>query len=812
MFRGSPGLSAQQLASISAAMGGQFNADTQQTVTQYFFTVPSSDLSIALHIQSVRMRGVLDTQALWKKERGAIEQEVSRDMSDPEYVFYKKLLARMFAGTPYSHDALGTRPSFNKTTGKMLHDFYSKWYAPNNATLVIVGNVDPQKTLKEVKSLFADIPSKKLPSRPQINLKPVKPSHMSLTTDKPYGLSIVAFRTPGYDSKDYAAARVLSRVLDSQRGRLYSSLVPSGKALAAGFDLQTLPKAGIGFAYAVFPKGADGEALLKNVRELLKKDVKSGIPKNLVKAAKRHEITAASARKDSISGLAQAWSQALAVEGRHSPDQIVHEIEQVKVKDVEQVARKYLNQKHAITAVLTPHGESKAVHSASLGTGKESFTPKHAKPVKLPDWAQKHLKTIKVPPMLIKPQVTTLKNGLKLIVQPEHTSNTVRVYGHIRNKTGLSEPKGQEGVDSVLETLLNYGTRTYNRVGFQKALDDIGASESAGTDFSLTVLKSHFNRGVALLADNQLHPRLPKQAFKVVRQQTAAQVAGELQSPDFLASQAMKDALYPKGDPETRHPTPKTVSSLSLKEVRQYYHKVFRPDETTIVVIGDITPEAARKAIEKHFGDWKATGPKPQTELPPVPPNKPQTVHVPDKSRVQDSVQLAFTMGLTRTDPDYYALKLGNHVLSQGFYASRLYRDLRERRGLVYTVDSDVDAHRTRSKFVVNYASDPDKVAKARAIIVRDLKEMQQSPISSDEMHRARAELVRSIPLDESSQSSIAGNLLYYATHGLPLNEPVLAARRYMKLTPKAVQKAYAKWLRPKDFVQVTQGPNKGTH
>ena len=117
MFRGSPGLSADQLAAISAALGGDYDADTQQAVTQYFFTAPAENLDVALRIEATRMRDLLPDESLWDKERGAIEQEVAQDLSNPEYVFYEQLLAAMFKGTPYEHDALGTRPSFDKTTG-----------------------------------------------------------------------------------------------------------------------------------------------------------------------------------------------------------------------------------------------------------------------------------------------------------------------------------------------------------------------------------------------------------------------------------------------------------------------------------------------------------------------------------------------------------------------------------------------------------------------------------------------------------------------------------------------------------------------
>jgi len=150
MFRGNPGLTSDQLSSIIAAMGGEFNAQTQQTLTQYFFTVPAKDLETALHVEAVRMRGVLDSDKLWKEERGAIEQEVVQDLSNPQYMLISQLLSKLYQGTPYEHDALGTVPSFDKTTGAMLKKFYNDWYAPNNAILVISGNVDPNSTLATI--------------------------------------------------------------------------------------------------------------------------------------------------------------------------------------------------------------------------------------------------------------------------------------------------------------------------------------------------------------------------------------------------------------------------------------------------------------------------------------------------------------------------------------------------------------------------------------------------------------------------------------------------------------------------------------
>ena len=176
-------------------------------------------------------------------------------------------------------------------------------------------------------------------------------------------------------------------------------------------------------------------------------------------------------------------------------------------------------------------------------------------------------------------------------------------------------------------------------------------------------------------------------------------------------------------------------------------------------------------------------------------------------SRVQDQVTLAATLGLTRSSPDYYALQLGNHVLGGGFYASRLFRDLREHAGLVYDVSSSLDVDQTRALYVVRYACDPPNVRRARTIVERNLRAMQMTPITSDELQQSQAQLLRGIPLSESSMDRIARGLLWRSTHDLPLDEPTLAAQRYLKLTAIQVKAAFAKWLRPGSLVQVTQGP-----
>jgi len=809
MFRGSPGLSADQLANIGSVMGGNFNANTRESLTQYLFTVPAEDLDVALHIEALRMQAVLDSEADWDQERGAIEQEVAQDLSNPGYVLYSRLREIAFAGTPYAHNALGTRPSFEKTTAEMLKRFHDAWYAPNNALLVIVGDVDPQATLAKVKELFGTLKAKPLPAHPAVKLQPLEATSFSVDTDRPNGTQMIAIRTPGLDSPDFPALEVLSDVLSSHRFDLYE-LVPQGKALDAEFSLDPLPHAGLAYTTVSFPAGRDPKAIEADVRAILAKVVEHGVPAELVAAAKLQERREAEFQKNSIAGLASIWSDAVALYGLRTPDDDLRRIERVTVEDVNRVARKYLLLNHAVSAVMLPQGSGQPTPSSGGFGGQESIPLGEAKPTPLPEWAQSALNRLSVPSSTTHPVVTQLPNGLTLIVQPEDVSDTVSIVGHIRNRPEVQTPQGKEGLSQLLDPLLGFGTERLDRIAYQRALDAIGARARAGTDFAIEALTRDFDRAAELLADNELHPALPEGAFDVIRTQLTQVVAARLKSPGYLTQRSLRSALFPATDPSLREATPATVGALTLADLRTYHRAVFRPDLTTIVVIGKVTPEAAAATITKYFGDWKAQGPKPPTDLPSVPPNGRSTIAVPDATRVQDNVVLAQNLALTRSNPDFYAVELGSAVLGGGFYSTRLSIDLRKNAGLVYSVGSQLQAGRTRAVYLIEYASDPQNVSKAAAIATSEVKAMQSTPATQDELRRVKALLLRQIPLSEASVDEIAAGFIERREWDLPLDEPLLAARRYIELNAADVQAAFKKWLRPEDFVQVTQGPPPG--
>jgi zinc protease len=428
---------------------------------------------------------------------------------------------------------------------------------------------------------------------------------------------------------------VLADVLNSPRGALYD-LVAEGKALDVGFSFDPLAKASLGYFIMVYPQGSHGQALDRAVRAILRRTARRGVSPALVRAAKRLERSEAEFQKNSIKGLADEWSEAVAVEGLTSPDEDLHRIEKVTVAEVNRAASHYLRLDTAMSAVLRPTGSGKPVASHGFG-GPENIAISTSDGVVLPAWARATLGRLAPPQEIERPVVTRLPNGITLVVQPEDVSDTVSVYGEVRNQAKVQVPKGKDGLADVLDGMFSYGTAHLSRKAFQRALDAIGAEETAGVDFSVKSFAGKFGRAVTLLADNELHPAFTARVLAIVKRQVAGDAAGRLESPRYLAKRAIRAALFPAHDPTLRETTPASVEAITLSDLKAYYHAAIRPDLTTIVVIGKVTPKHAKAVIEKHFGQWTAAGPKPDILLPKVPPSPASATAVPRRNPWVDS-------------------------------------------------------------------------------------------------------------------------------------------------------------------------------
>jgi zinc protease len=811
MFRGTKNLATAELGTIATALGGDFNAQTSSMTTQYQFTVPAVDLDAVLRIESDRMRDVLDLQSQWQNERGAIEQEVARDEAAPGGDFFADAQAIAYKGTVYEHPGVGTKAAFDALTGPRIKTFYQRWYAPNNAVLVIAGNVDPQRTLAAVRSHFESIPAKVIPPHEAAHFAPLKRTVLKRTTTLAYPLAAIGFRMPGLDSPDFLPSFVLQGILGSDRGALHQ-LGDDGLALEG--EWQSMPyvqEAQLGFAVAALSPGTEPDTMVRKLESIMTNYRDHGVPSELFESTKRRLVADQELSRNSISSLASDWADTIAVDREPSIAYEQELIGRVTLADVNRVAKRYFDVNHAVIGSLTPSaGASQSQPPAPAGQTRENPLGKQQAVTHLPAWGNALLHDVTVPSTTLAPQQSKLANGMTLIVQPESISDTVFVYGTVKTAPSLQEPQGKEGVSRILEGLYQYGTQSLDRQSFQRALDGIDSSIGGGSSFGLQTTSRNYDKAMTLLAQNELQPRFDQATFDVVRRRAIDALQTELNSSHSIAVQRAAQKLLPFNDPELRQPTVAGMQALSLDDVKSYYAKTMRPDLATIVVVGNVTAQQARSSIERAFGGWHASGPTPVVDLPAVPINPPGEVKIPLPNIRQDYVTLEQLVPLPRSAPQYYPLLLGNTVLGGGSLGpeqSRLFRDIRQNAGLVYSIDSQFVSSGARSRFSIEFACAQGNESHIESLVGDELAQMRKEPIGDFELALMKASMVRRVVLGDSSTAQIGQGLLSAATNGFPLDQSHVDAQHLLATDARSIQDAFANYIHPDSFVRTIEGP-----
>ena len=803
-YRGSRTLGGPEADQIAGFTGDEDNADTQSEITQYFHLVPAADLDLALHLDASRFAGILDAPRDWLEERGAIEQEVTRNNSDASYRLGVKILHHVMAGTHYANDGLGTLESFGKQIGSpQLRAFYGTWYHPNNALYVIAGDIDPQVAIASVRRSFGAMPAAKLPAHVVGKLTPLAPATFTDTSDQSTIEAEVAYRYPGFDDPAYAAAVVLGDVLNSQRGDLFG-LVAAGRAQSVEADVSTWPKAGMLQLISRVAIGTKPRAAIADLNALVARYRARGVPASLVEAAKRREIVRVQTAAANVETLAQTWSQTLAVEHRTPADDVAA-IVRVTPAAVDAVVRAYLVPATATVAYAIPKsgGASDTVAVAASDTNAKKTT---TAAVHLPIWATNALHHLALPKRTIAPTTFVLSNGLHVVVQPEHASPYVAVNGMIAHDAGLEEPADKTGVQSVVEALLPYGTTHYSRVAYQGELDAISATAVHGFTFTLGVPSANFARGMTLLADAELYPAFDAASFAIVKNARSADLAGDATNPDHLALVATANGLYPEDDPARRFATADGVKALSLADIKSAYARAFRPDLATISIVGDVSVARAKAIAERTFGGWRAAGARPDVVPHPVADNGAREEVVAATGRVQDTVILTQALALGIHDPDIAQLQIANTMLS-GDFSSVLIRDMRVTTGYVYSVGSALASGLLRSTFVVRYGCAPENFAKAQAVLERDLRRVASARPDGERLLRAKSRLLSDVALQTQSYDGLAARMTTNVGNGFPADRDFALARAELAATPDSVRTAVARWIRPSGFVRVIEGP-----
>jgi len=805
LFRGTKDVSAGQYADITARAGSQYDAQTTNIFTQFYGSFPSSYLGLMIRLEADRMNGATITDAAWATERGAIEQEIRGHDSVPLYTEIGKLRAAVYAGTPYVTDAGGTIAGFEKMKASDIRAFYATWYHPNDATLVIAGDIDPVQTLAQIHAAFDPIPSVPVPPHPLISPAPLVTTTIDAgVADLPIPIAGVAYRFPHIGEADYPATEVLIAALDSGRGGL-ADLAATGKVLIADAESSAYREVGEGEIFAAGMPGAKPADVLKSVQGVIDGYIGSGIPDDLIAAAKTRLLAGQAYRQASIAGLAGVWTGALMF-GRNSPDEVYDGIAGVTPADVNRVLKTYV--KNGLSILLAPKA-SASFSRPVANAGAENVKYHTDKVETLPDWTLAYFRApLRAPDESIAPS-HKLKNGLYFTARRVSMSPVVYVTGEIQTADELNEPLGKDGVSGITDGLLDYGTVTYDRKAYQAQTDTIAANISLGTSFSLRIPAANFDEGMRLLADGLLHPALPQSGLDVLRAQTAQSLAASAALPSTRAAIAETDALYPPGDPRRRHETPASVMSISMNDVKRWYRFTYRPELTAIAIAGDVDPAKAAEIVKKYFGTWKpGRGIEPSFDYPTLSARTGKSVKVTSQTDAQSSVTLTQVLAVHNDKPaDRIALQLANTMLSGTGVGSLLFRDVRTAKGYVYGIDSSMSIGRTQSTFSISFSADPKNARKAQAEAVAVVQQLQAADVPLETLQSAKAVLLAEQVLPLASYSGVAGDMLEDLEIGYSQKQSTTYWNALLNTTPAQIRAAMRKWIDTKRFTRVEVAP-----
>ena len=810
MFRGTRTVSSAGLDDMNARLGADLNAQTQNEQTHYYFVVPSDRADTLIHVEADRMRNLKLDPKDWAVEKGAVLQEYAQDYSNPIFQLIFGTAEKVYPDSRLGGTALGAKADIEKATVADLRRYYDAWYHPNNATLVVTGDVKPAAIFASAQMWFWPIPSQKLPARKQYEAKPASGATLSIKAEFPFTIVDAAFAAPGNapaTEHDQLRNDIALTAMTNPRGPYRAAMVDTGLTLGMiPAPLEDRRASTVHAIMIVAPGHTADEvraAFEKTTTALLAK----GLDPEFITAAKRSAIAQLTYARDSIVGLGNGIGEGYVFPGDTDPARYAALIEAITPDEVNAVART-VYAKAAVVATLEPTttDPTKFKPPSNLSAGvSDSFGERVPNgPVVQPAW----LKTALAKPLdlhsAVNPVVTTLPNGLKLLVQRVSSNPTVFVRGVVRTAPTY-DPAGKEGLGGITSALMNWGSAKYDYAAQRKLADDRAAQISFGTTFSAHGRAEDVSTLLDALADDVRHPLFPTDKVTLAKQQSTAVASRRALDPNYRTQRAFLEALYPAGDPVLREDSAASIGSITLDDIKSYHAKYVRPDMTTLVVVGDVDPAAVAREVTARFGDWSADGPKPDPHLPaiPLPAAKKQNIETPQQDV---SVQLG-APALARTSPDYDAFSLANEIYGGGAFDARLFREVRVKRGLVYGAYSSLNAGRDRGTMTITFRAVPSKVEAADVVVRAELKRMQTEPVSAEELARAKTRVIATAIDAEQATSAIAGDLIRIGVDDLPTSYYAKLTQRYAKITPADIQRVSKLYFHPDNLVEIRTGP-----
>ncbi len=803
---------------LEAAGASEINGTTNFDRTNYFETVPSNQLELALWLESDRMGFLLDqiNEESLANQRDVVRNERRQGENAPYELVEEGLFHTIFPkGHPYYGVVIGSHADIESAELEEVRDFFKQYYTPNNASLVIVGDIDKAKTKALVEKYFGTIkPGKPVP-KPNAMTPPITEERRKTVTDKVelprvyMGWLTAPFFKPG-DAEADMAAQILG---GGKSSRLYKKLVYEKQiAQDVSAQQQSMQLTSVFEIVATAKPGVKPEELEKAIDEELDNFRKNGPTAEEMERARNTIQTQTIRGLENLGGFGGVADR-LNMYNHYlgTPDYLAQDLaryDKATAADVQKLVTETLaNNKRAV--VYGVPGEKVVEDVPKRPAPEKKEEAKEQTPDPEP-WRAKPPKAEPASAFLAPvPQRMTLPNGLTVLVVEQHklpvvAANLVVLSGSDAN------PPDKPGLASFTADMLDEGTGKRSTLELADDIAQIGAqlssaSSSDSSSVSVRVLKKNIDPAFELLSDVALDPAFAQNELDRVRKQRLVQLLQLRDNPNQLASRVFYRVVF-----GSKHPygnidlgTEESNKGITREELQSFWKTSYVPANAALVIAGDITASEARALAEKYFGKWQGT--KPASKLEAASNALTRHIVIVDKPGAPQTQIRVGQIGLARNDPDYVPVSVMNAALG-GNFSSRINLNLREKHGYTYGAFSVFSYRRVPGPFFIGGGIRTDATAPAVREVFNEVERLRSEPVTPEELALAKDSIARSLPgLFETtvSTASTIGSLFVY---NLPLDYYRSLPAKIDAVTAADVQQMAKKYLTPESMVVVAVG------
>ncbi|MEH2133308.1 MAG: pitrilysin family protein [Nostoc sp.] len=812
-----------QFGRLFSALGSQFNAFTSYDETAYFGTVQRDKLEALLTLEADRMENSLVGPEQLKSEKRVVISELQGYENSPGYRLNRAVMRAVFPNRAYGLSVGGTKADVEKFTVEQVRNYYQTYYSPENATLVITGDFATEPVLKFVKETYGKLVKRghaetwKLPTAASSSPSTAKKAPIVLKQPGSAAILQAVYPLPDIKHPDVPAIDLMDAILTGGRSsRLYQALVESGLASSVSGGAAELIEPGWYQIDATAAPGKELSKIAQVLQESLTKLQQEPVTlEELNRAKTQLQASYILGNQDITSQATQlGYNQTIAGDYRFIETYLAA-IAKVTPAQVQQVAKTYLNPAQQTIGFFEPTQPDGKPGTSNAGSSRtvENFSPgKPVDPAELAKYLPPTTSATDSGKQSL-PEEFTLNNGLKVLLLSDRNLPTINLSGQINAGTEF-DGNQKAGLANLTANNLMNGTKTKNALTLATILEDRGADLSfgasrEGTSVSGEGLSANLPILIQTLADVLKNATFPADQLELSRQRALTSLKVQLDDPRGLGRQVFQQAIYPENHPFHSFPTAESLKNITRDDLLGFYQTHYRPDTTTIAIVGDFEPAKVKTLLNQVFGKWQAAGKPPVLEIQTVP--LPQTLTrlnkvIPGKT---EAVTYIGYNGISRKDPRYYAALVLNQIFGGDTLSSRLGTEVRDRQGLTYGIYSGFAAGINPGPFLIQMQTAPGDAQKAIASTLALLKQLREQGVSEAELNTAKRSITNSYPVDLANPSDVSSIILDNSVLGLSPAEIRDFPQQIQAVTMTDIQKAIEDLIKPENLVIVTAGPGE---